>query len=109
MQASVGHAEPKEKVGLKDGGHVILRCSNCDKGLVDIWIVKPDMPVEFDCLAKCCFCGDVSETVKIKGRFARSGYSTNETPEDPDAAKMLTLIDRIEATGDKVIFHTKKP
>lgn len=107
LQASVGHPEPRERVGLKDGGHVLLKCSSCQKALVDIWITKPDDNIEWKLLAKCCYCGDESLPVNIKGRFAVAGDGINN-PDDPDDAKVLTTVIRTEPVGDTTIFHTKK-
>jgi hypothetical protein len=61
-----------ERAGLtpiKDAGHIILKCSNCGKELVDIWITHPDMSVLTTIVAQCCFCGDKSFSKKIDGIF----------------------------------------
>ena len=45
---------------LVDGGHVYIKCSNCNKPLVDLLIVgpnakKPDgTPFIWNCVANCC-------------------------------------------------------
>lgn len=106
-----------DKVGLKDGGHTILRCSACDKPIADIWVVKPNAinphtrkPFEWKCVATCCYCGDKSYPVTVKGRIAHGGYGENKAdPEGGmDDANVFTVVYRVEPKGDTIIFHTKR-
>ncbi len=53
-------------VGLVDGGHNILKCSNCGKSLVDVWVTtKSEVRTTFR--ANCPFCGDKSFSQEVKG------------------------------------------
>jgi hypothetical protein len=73
-----------ERKGLSDGGHVIIRCSNCKKPLVDIWRTRPNekdprtgKPFEWKFIAGCCYCGDKSYIHTILGGFHIGGYGIN--------------------------------
>lgn len=48
--------------------HVKLKCSNCEKDLVDIWFGVPSQQV-FKLRATCPYCGDKSFIKEIKGNF----------------------------------------
>ncbi len=54
---------------IKDAGHVILVCSNCNKELVDIWQTHADMSIKTQVNATCGFCGDKSFSKEIVGVF----------------------------------------
>lgn len=58
----------RPKVGLVDGPETLLRCSLCNKALLTIWVVQPEIEVEWDVVAECP-CGDESESLHIKGKF----------------------------------------
>jgi hypothetical protein len=105
MQVTTGRIEPKKPAGLVDGGHVILKCSNCDKPLVDVLITRPNDPFEWKVVAKCCYCGDKSVEHTIKGRFAPNAI-VRFTDEDENDYVEVTKITRWEQVGDQSIFHT---
>lgn len=104
--------------GLRDAGHVILRCSACGEPLVDVWLTDPDAvnpmtggPFTWKGKALCCFCGDSSFPVEWKGRYAVGPYGVDVADPDPDNAddsKMRLSITKIEPRGDLLVFHTKK-
>ncbi len=106
----------KEKpvIGLEDGGHVIIKCSNCDRGLLDIFITQPraidpatNKPFVWNMKAKCCFCGDHSYVKEIKGKFHLSGYGQiKEDDESQDIPE--TFIGSIDEQGDVIIVETIK-
>lgn len=56
--------------GLKDGGHQIIKCSACDKPLMDVWITNPKETFKWKVKANCPYCGDHSFEKEIQGRFA---------------------------------------
>lgn len=104
-----------ERQGFSDGGHIELRCSSCGKGLVDIWITKPDeidprtrQPFEWDVLAHCCYCGDHSFITKVHGGFHHSGFGSNH-PDDTEVAVLETVISDIKDDPEGVIhLYTEK-
>jgi hypothetical protein len=93
--------------GLSDGGHVILACSNCRAGLVDIWITRPDQPFEWKVRANCPFCGDKSFVEVVKGGFHYGGYGVVKD-DDPDEDIPSTVVDHFDIEGDQFVFTLKK-
>lgn len=98
---------------LKDGGHIFLECSNCNKQLVDIFIVKPDAKKEdgtlitWRCQAECCYCNDKSFVKEVNGIFRPAGIiKLNENSED--AYKNLVDIVDIKYDEDFVLFKTAR-
>lgn len=65
------HNQPKidNLTQIQDGGHVIIKCSNCQKPLVDIWLTYKDEDQETTVVANCPFCQDKSFQQKISGIF----------------------------------------
>tara|TARA_E500000331_G_scaffold227526_1_gene217766 strand:+ start:1413 stop:1658 length:246 start_codon:yes stop_codon:yes gene_type:complete len=49
-----------------------LECSNCSKKLVEVW-VKNSENKKTKLRAECCYCGDKSYAVEIKGDFYVGG------------------------------------
>lgn len=79
----------RDTKGLVDGGHTIFKCSNCERGLIDIFHTQPhaidpltDKPFEWRIQALCCFCGDKSYIKKVYGKFHLAGYGKIK-PDDP--------------------------
>lgn len=98
--------------GLIDGGHIYLKCSNCNKDLVDIWITQPTAPFKWRAKAKCWNCGDESYWKDFKGRFAAAGFSKETTDEDYDNLTKLLAPefkhpDPVTGVTD-IIFPTAK-
>lgn len=101
--------------GFTDGGHVYLKCSGCGKGLVDVWVTKPEeidpstgKPFVWDVMAHCCYCGDHSFKQVIHGGFHPSGFGETD-PNDSEVAILQTVIDHIEDDDKGVIhFYTEK-
>jgi hypothetical protein len=106
------------RAGLRDGGHVVLSCSACGRPLVDVWVVKPDAldpttggPFVWHLRAECCYCGDRSFPVEVRGRWALGPAGEdvpNPDPEGMDDARLYTAVTRIETEGRLVVFHTKE-
>lgn len=96
VEARFREAEQRETYGLVDGGHIILKCSNCRKELVDILITRPHETSRWNVVAKCCFCGDRSKFTEVRGGFA---YLHVEGK---------TSIVDVAYDDDKVVFHTEK-
>ena len=102
-----------KKEGLVDGGHVILSCSNCNKPLVDILIVKPNekrpdgSPFLWNCVAQCCYCNDKSFVTEVKGIFRASGFIV-EDKEDKDHYHEITNVDDIVIDENNILFKTSR-
>jgi len=79
-------------VGLKDGGHVYLRCSNCNAILMDCWRTQPDAinprtgkVFTWKIRANCPWCGDQSFSTEVTGVIHIGGYGVpKEDNEDDD-------------------------
>lgn len=98
-----------DNVEFKDGGHIILNCSNCGKPLVDIWITVPKLDVVNYVRAECCYCGDFSFIHTIKGGFRYSGII--EYINGSDDYKQITMVSNIEIVkhpdfNDNVFVYT---
>lgn len=93
--------------GLQDGGHVIIRCSVCNKPLADIWRTRPEMKdprtgkaFEWKFVAECCYCGNESYITTVLGGFHIGGYGTNNITKDiADSTEKTTVIDTIPMLG----------
>ncbi len=97
--------EEKELVGLKDGGHTYLKCSNCRKLLADLWVTNPSIKEKFKYRAKCPYCKDKSYIAEIEGGIAYAGIY-NQIDEDND--KKVTDVEHFEFVDGIVEFTIKK-
>jgi hypothetical protein len=98
-----------ESRGLKDGGHVIIRCSNCNKPLVDIWRTRPqeidpytNKIFEWKFIAECCYCGDASYPTTVLGGFHMGGYGEDKPDESYEKTSVLYQYEKPEKPN--VIF-----
>lgn len=114
MEMSVSEAGPKEKIGLEDGGHVYISCSNCDAVLMDVWRTMPNAinphtkkVFSWVLIAKCPFCGDKSYQVPIEGIFHPGGYGKIKD-DDPEQDIPSTVIESFDTNGNVVTFNIKK-
>jgi hypothetical protein len=104
----------KEKIGLEDGGHTLIYCSNCGKGLLDIWKTQPNAidprtnkPFEWKIKAKCCYCKDFSFITEVQGKFSLAGFGKiKEDDESQDIPE--TFPGAINEEGDILIIDTVK-
>lgn len=112
-------------VGLTDGGHVILRCSNCDRPLCDVFITLPNAkdrsgnPYQWRVRATCAYgclkpdgTPETSFVHEFEGLFCRGGWG-EDNPDDPDDSLMKTAIVaepfESDADGNPVLtFVTKR-
>lgn len=97
--------QSKEYVGLQDGGHNYLTCSNCKKKLVDLWVTNAGLDRSFKYRANCPYCGDKSFEKTIKGGVAVAGIY-KEIDEDNDVA--LTLVENFDIIGDTIEYKVIK-
>lgn len=58
----------KGKKGAVDGPERKIRCVACDRLLLNIKIIMPDIPQTWNVIAHCP-CGDQSESFVIRGKF----------------------------------------
>lgn len=107
--------EPRERElrGLEDGGHVIVRCSNCNAALLDVWKTMPNavnkrtgQPFHWQLRANCPFCEDRSFVVEVDGIFHVGGYGEvkpdNEDDDIPSTVIQHTTVNEKTGTYD---FH----
>lgn len=98
---------------LKDGGHIILECSNCNKPLVDILVVKPDAKREdgsdivWKCQAECCYCKDKSFMTEIKGIFRPGGIIKIDDKNEDNYENIVDLAD-VQYEDNFVLFKTMR-
>lgn len=104
--------DEKEPIGIKDGGHVILECSSCGRGLIDVFRTQPDAidPLtgdvfEWKLQAKCCFCGDRSYVAEVKGKFHIGGFGQIKE-EDPTTDIPETFPADTDEEGDVLVIDT---
>lgn len=83
---------------IKDGGHKIIKCSGCNKPLIDVWITRPDFDFQAKIRAKCCYCSDSSYLTDIKGIFHIGGISKllDEETLDDIGITSIESIDYLE-------------
>ena len=53
----------------EDGRKTIVRCSNCETELIEIWVTRPNAPLKSTINTNCGHCGDKAFEVKIPGMF----------------------------------------
>lgn len=106
--------EPK---GLKDAGHTILRCSGCNKPLVDIWRTRPNQidprthkPFEWKFVAQCCYCNDKSYITTVQGGVHIGGYGV-DTHDANEAIEKTTIVEQLPMPGreeDVILIKTAR-
>jgi hypothetical protein len=94
MRVEVNKAVAKPSRGFRDGGHQYIKCSNCEKILLDIWITMPDLDADMDVEANCPFCGDKSFRTTIHGGFAPAGYFVQK-PDSEDVINYTNIRDTV--------------
>lgn len=92
---------------IKDGGNIVISCSNCNKPLVDLLITDPEADFNWKCVAECCYCGDKSFIKEVKGVF-RPGGCVTVSKDNPDHFFQDTLLADIIHDNEKIIFKTEK-
>jgi hypothetical protein len=104
----------RREVGLKDGGHVVLACSDCGAGLMDFWITRPDEEEVWKVRATCPFCPPgkdgrpaMSYAKEVRGGYYPAGYGTPH-PSDPDETVPSTTWEKFDVVGDTLVFTTIK-
>lgn len=93
--------------GLRNGGHVYPRCSNCQALLMDVFITRPHESDVWKIRAKCPWCGDHSFIETFKGGFHPGGYGSPKE-DDPNDDIPSTCVDHWDVEGDVVVFTIMK-
>ena len=106
IQGSIQTAVAPPPVGLKDAGHIILRCSACDAQLVDIWVQLPNSGQKWKARATCPYCFDKSYVSEFEGGFAQGGISV-PNPNDPENPIEKTRVVDIGSEGDVILFFVR--
>jgi len=98
--------EVNKKLGFKDCGHVILKCSNCQKPIFSLWIIDKNASLEANYKATCPYCNGKSYTKTIKGRITTGGIPANGDYYS-DESEVLTFMDSfdiVEEDNESVIL-----
>lgn len=109
-QLTVEKSVAKEAVGLKDGGHVYVRCSNCEAILMDLWKTLPkngEKEIKWKVRANCPFCGDKSFVHDVEGVFHKGGYGKVKE-DDPNDDFPSTVIESEECVDGVFMFKILK-
>lgn len=92
-----------------------LYCSNCNKVLMEIWVMRPDEknpatgePLKTQVSADCPFCGDHSFIKDIIGGFAPGGYSLPKEDDENDEIPVTRVIDMKPNSDDVIVFTLQK-
>lgn len=105
LNRNVVTSKSEEEIeGLSDGGHTLLKCSNCEAILMDVWVTRPHESEEYRLRASCPFCGDKSFITKVKGGFHYGGFGKVK-PDDPDQDIPSTIIEKFEQSPNSNLFE----
>jgi hypothetical protein len=92
-----GPPRPRPWQGLRDGGHVVLRCSDCDRPLADVHVTRPQDDKVWRVRARCCYgctradgSPQTSFIEEVRGRTFHVGGFGLPNPDDPDDSLMQT-------------------
>ena len=88
---------------MEKGDHTFIRCSNCDRQLLDILHTEPDLNFKLK-VKVLCPCGDHSYPIEIKGRFHHS------PPQEyiGNTEKIELFVDEIQEKEDYILFIVKE-
>jgi hypothetical protein len=103
-KVTVGRPRAAPLMGLRNGGQVVPRCSNCDRPLCTLFITMPHAtmpdgsPLTWRVRAECAYgckkadgSPETSFVQEVTGMFHRGGYGI-DNPADPDDSAMVTKI-----------------
>lgn len=98
--------EEKKAIGLKDDGHVILKCSSCNKPVFSLWIVNKKDDLEINYKASCPYCNGYSYTEKVKGKVITGGIPKNGDyySDETDVLTFMNSFDIIDENGEAVVL-----
>jgi DNA-directed RNA polymerase subunit RPC12/RpoP len=72
-------AEHRATEFVDEGHKLIVKCSRCAAELVEIWVVRPDAPVQSEIIAECPHCGDQSFMKKVRGQYCIGQIESGKT------------------------------
>ena len=93
------------KTKVQDGNKTIIKCSACNKDLIEIWVVRPIKMVS-DIVVNCPFCGDKSFKTKIDGQFCL-GHLDDTVIVDAQPENMDVLDEVFQQTVSVTIKEDK--
>jgi len=101
-----GLAEHRDEEFIEDGSKVIIKCSNCEEALVEIWVVRPNAQMLSKIVAECPHCGDKSFLEEISGQFCVGKVESGrtlliDTPTTYDTSESGMLIQNITIKTEK--------
>ena len=82
-----------DELKIENGGIKKLRCMDCNKPLMNIWITVPKADFVFKNKASCPFCDGESREETVNGLFHYGPIGRDES-NDP------TLVDNIDTNND---------
>jgi phage FluMu protein Com len=86
---------------IEDGEVTKIKCSNCNKRILDIKNIGTNDNIESYIIVKCPFCADKSFTQHILGRFAfvePDGIKMTDFPMTTDKSPDGKIIQRVTVT-----------
>ena len=101
-----GLAEHRTEEFVENGKKVIIKCSNCDEELVEIWIVRPNAEITSNIVAECPHCNDKSFMQTIDGQFCIGKVESGRTllvniPTTYDTSESGMLVQNILIKTEK--------
>lgn len=115
-----GPKAPPPVVGLSDGGHVIPRCSDCNRPLADIFITQPNArdrrgePFRWRVRATCAYgckkpdgSAQTSFLQEFTGLYHLGGFGV-DNPEDETDSEMKTAVVDTQFDAEGVLIITTK-
>jgi hypothetical protein len=111
---TVGGPRGAELDGVEDGGHVVLRCSNCGAGLLDVFVTSPrEGGLVWKMRANCPFCEEAglscggSYVTEVLGGFHVGGYARVKEDDASDDRPSTNHVGE-ELDGDTWVFSVEK-
>lgn len=100
---------------LTDGGHIYLRCSNCEAILADIWRTRPYEQEVWGVKATCPFCPakpngkpEMSGRIEIQGGISPGSYGTpNPDNANDDIPSTQMDYSDFDEEGDIILYMKK--
>ncbi len=106
MSVVVHNIVPRPVEALVDGQTFLIKCSGCDKPLVFVWANRPELDIDYNVLAECCYCEDKSFPLQIHGGFSIRGY--DREIDSPENVRPIVNIVNMRHCGDNITIETQK-
>lgn len=99
---------------LTDGKLITLKCSNCDKSLCCLKVVRPDVNLMWKVKATCPYCKqkkdgspETSFTELVQGLYYVGGHAIPNPADEEDVVMVTTIVDT-KTKDDLVTFIVKE-